>query len=120
MKEFEKMVKKKFGLFVAGLASIVAASTLTAAPASAAAFVSHPEDNSCTFEPGDVPGVDIFFPAKCTIITSDSGITTIVARGKLPSGYSLNTTFVGSVPCFGQVGQIVATVSGQVTATCHF
>ena len=35
-------------------------------------------------------------------------------------GYTLTETFVGTLPCFGQTGSVTATVSGQVTATCHF
>jgi hypothetical protein len=102
------------------LLAAVVVSVLGAAPASAAAFVQHPDESSCTFEPGDVPGVDVFFPAACTIITSNSGQVIIVARGQLPDGFTLTETFVGTVPCFGQTGRIVATVSGEVTATCHF
>jgi hypothetical protein len=113
-------VLKKLGTITAGLTATVAACVLTVPAASAAAFVQHPEEGACSFEPGDVPGVDIYFPAACTIVTTDSGRTTIVARGHLPSGYSLDRTFVGDVPCFGQTGRIVAPVSGQVTATCHF
>ena len=89
---------------------------MPATPASAAAFV---ERSECTFEPGDVPGVDVFFPAECTIVTSDSGITTIVGRAQLPEGFSLTRTFVGTLPCFGGTGRVTATVSGQVTAVCH-
>jgi hypothetical protein len=103
---------------------IVAAAVLLllpAAPASAAAIVLHPGDiPDCTFEPGDVPGVDVFFPAACTVVTSASGEVNIVARGQLPEGYTLTQTFVGTLPCFGDTGRVVATKSGQVTATCHF
>jgi len=82
--------------------------------------VQHPGDNGCFFEPGDVPGVDVYFPAECTIVSTDSGATTSVAKGPLPGGYSLSSTFVGALPCFGGTGRIVATVSGMVSATCHF
>ena len=112
------MRMRAFALSALGLAAAVATSVVVAAPASAAAFVEHPDD--CIFEPGDVPGVDVSFPAECTIVTTDSGVTTIVATGNLPQGYSLSSTFVGSVPCFGGTGRIVATVSGKVSATCHF
>jgi len=111
-------MRRLVSVTLAVLAALVV-SVLGAAPASAAAFVQHPDEN-CTFEPGDVPGVDVFFPAACTIITSDSGQVIIVARGQLPEGFTLTETFVGTVPCFGQTGLIVATVSGEVTATCHF
>jgi hypothetical protein len=104
----------------AGTAAMAVSVLLPAAPASAAAIVVHPNDNICFFEPGDVPGVDVFFPAACTIITSDSGNTTIVGRGQLPEGFTLSETFVGTLPCFGGTGRVTATVSGQVTATCHF
>lgn len=109
---------RRLTLAASAFAAAMAVAVLPAAPASAAAFVERPED--CFFEPGDVPGVDVFFPAACTIVTSDSGRVTIVARGQLPEGYTLTKTFVGTLPCFGQTGRVTATVSGQVTATCHF
>ena len=87
-------------------------------PASAAAFVLTPGELECFFEPGDVPGVDVFFPGRCSLVETPSGNTLIVGRGELPAGYTLDATFVGSVPCFGGTGRIVATRSGQVTATC--
>ena len=105
---------------VFALLAAVAVSVFSASPASAAAFVQHPDETSCSFEPGDIPGVDVFFPAACTIITLGSGQTIIVARGQLPAGYSLDSTFVGTLPCFGQTGRVTATVSGQVTAICNF
>jgi hypothetical protein len=111
---------RRVTLSALGLATVVAATVFSTAPASAAAFVQHPDENSCVFQPGDVPGVDVFFPAACTIVTTDSGVTTIVAKGDLPEGYSLSNTFVGTAPCFGETGRIVATVSGQVSITCHF
>ena len=100
--------------------SMLAVILSPAAPASAVgggASVTHPE---CTFEPGDVPGVDVFFPGECTLIETPSGVTTIVAKGQLPEGYALTETFVGTLPCFGGTGMVTATVSGQVIATCHF
>ena len=112
------MRMRSIALSALGLAAAAATSVVIAAPASAAAFVERPDD--CIFEPGDVPGVDVSFPAKCTIVTTDSGVTTIVGKGDVPDGYSLGSTFVGPIPCFGGTGRIVATVSGKVSATCHF
>lgn len=94
------------------------------APASAVsshgALVLHPGDiQDCRFEPGDVPGVDIFFPAKCTLIFRSNGGITVVAHGQLPAGYSLSHTIVTTLPCFGAEGKVTATVSGRVNATCH-
>lgn len=97
--------------------ALVGAAVLPVAPASAAASVERGAD--CFFEPGDVPGVDVFFPATCTFVTSDTGSTTIIGRAVLPEGYSLSRTFVGPLPCFGSTGRVTATVSGQVTAVCH-
>jgi hypothetical protein len=79
----------------------------------------------CLFEPGDVPGVGVFFPATCVIqVATPSGQATVVARGTLPSGFSLSATFQGPVPCsfFGQTvtGHVVATTSRNVQAVCHF
>lgn len=102
-------------LLTAGAITVVGAPS-----ASAEAIVIHPSDISCYFEPGDVPGVDVSFPAKCMEVISDSGVVTVVASGQLPAGYSLTKTFVGPVPCFGGTGMITATVSGRVNATCHF
>jgi hypothetical protein len=114
------MSMRRLALSAIGLATVAAACVFSTAPASGAAIVQHPDEDSCFFEPGDVPGVDVFFPAACTIVTTDSGVTTIVAKGDLPEGYSLSSTFVGYAPCFGETGRIVATVSGEVSITCHF
>jgi hypothetical protein len=94
-----------------------------ATPAFAEAVVLHPGDvPGCAFEPGDVPGVDVFFPAQCTIVLAPSGTAVLVALGQLPAGFSLTETFVGETVCtFGGVvttAHIVATTSGQVKATC--
>ena len=107
---------------LAVVAGSVAALAVAVAPtpASAAAFVLTPGELQCFFEPGDVPGVDVFFAGTCSQVVTPSGNTLIVGRGELPAGYTLDETFVGPVPCFGGTGRIVATTSGQVTATCHF
>ena len=114
------MRMRPIALSALGLAAVVATSVIAAAPASAAAFVQHRDETSCFFEPGDVPGVDVFFPATCTIVTTDTGATIVVAKGEIPGGYDLSRTFVGYAPCFGHTGRIVATVSGEVTITCHY
>jgi hypothetical protein len=98
---------------------LVGASGLASAANSHAAIVLHPGDIPCTFEPGDVPGVNVFFPAKCTVIIRSNGGQTVVAHGQLPQGFSLSHTFVGTLPCFGFTGRVTATVSGRVNATCH-
>ena len=111
------MIPTRYALSAAASTLAMAfAVALPAAPATAAATVDHPE---CFFEPGDIPGVDVFFPATCTVVTSDSGITTVVGRAQLPDGYTLSETFVGTLPCFGGIGRVTATVSGQVNAICH-
>ncbi|MGY1615613.1 hypothetical protein ACI797_02605 [Geodermatophilus sp. SYSU D00691] len=110
---------RRISQILAGLSASAVLGVAMAAPASAAAFVQHPDETFCFFEPGDVPGVDEFFPAECTIITTDTGRTVVVARGQLPEGYSLDRTFVGTLPCFGGTGRVTATVSGQVRATCQ-
>jgi hypothetical protein len=111
------MIPNRYALAAAASTLAMAVGVLLPAPpATAAATVEHPE---CFFEPGDIPGVDVFFPATCTIVTSDSGITTVVGRAQLPDGYTLSETFVGTLPCFGGIGRVTATVSGRVNATCH-
>ncbi|CUR54973.1 exported hypothetical protein [metagenome] len=111
------MIPTRHALYAAASTlALAVAVVLPAAPATAAATVDHPE---CFFEPGDIPGVDEFFPATCTIITTASGITTVVGHAQLPEGYTLSETFVGTLPCFGGIGRVTATVSGRVNATCH-
>jgi len=107
---------RRLAVVVGSVAALAVAVAPT--PASAAAFVLTPGELQCFFEPGDVPGVDVFFPGTCSLVETPSGNTVIVGRGELPAGYTLDATFVGSVPCFGGTGRIVATTSGQVTATC--
>jgi hypothetical protein len=93
------------------------AAALASAPPATAAFI---EDVECFFEPGDVPGVDVFFPAECTQFTSTSGVVTVIAKGRLPEGFTLERTHVGPIPCFVGTGRIVATTHGRVLATCRF
>jgi hypothetical protein len=105
---------------LAVVAGSVAALSVAVAPtpASGAAFVLTPGELECFFEPGDVPGVDVFFPGRCSQVVTPSGNQVIVGRGQLPAGYTLDKAFVGTVPCFEGTGRIVATPGGQVTATC--
>jgi hypothetical protein len=107
---------------VAAIALVGASASvvLTASPSVAMADVTHRGEQECFFEPGDVPGVDVFFPADCTIVVSSSGRTTVSAVGWLPEGYSLTRTVRATIPCFDATGELVATPSGRVTATCHF
>jgi hypothetical protein len=109
-----------------GLVTAVTVATLVmlAQPASAGAIVEHtnPDEDpgACFFEPGDVPGVDASYDAKCTFVHLPSGDLQVVAKSKLPEGYSLRKTFVGELAsCFGGTGRVVATTSGQVQATCR-
>jgi hypothetical protein len=75
----------------------------------------------CTFEPGDVPGVNVFFPpTSCMSVITPSGRVTVVAKAVLPHGFTLQHTSVGPVPCFGHTGRIVATKGGRVSAICHW
>jgi len=105
---------------VVSAVAVAVAVMLPASPAAGAAIVVHRGEVACFFEPGDVPGVDVYFEAECTFVTSDSGVTTIVGRAQLPEGFTLSETFVGTLPCFGGTGEVRATVSGEVTAICHF
>jgi hypothetical protein len=98
-------------------AAIVAATTMwSAPPASARATV---ERFDCFFEPGDVPGVDVYFEAKCHRTTTPKGRVNITGKGWLPDGFALTHTVVTELPCFGGVGRVTATKSGRVTAVCH-
>jgi hypothetical protein len=112
-------IARRRGLLVV-LIALLALTLMHPGHASAMAIVIHPGDiPDCTFEPGDVPGVDVFFPAQCTLVFTSSGSLEVVARGQLPAGFTLAKTFEGDLPCFGGTGHIVATKSGQVTATCQ-
>ena len=71
---------------------------LAPTPASAAAFVLTPGELECFFEPGDVPGVDVFFPGRCSQVVTPSGNTLIVGRGELPAGYTLEQDLRGFRP----------------------
>jgi hypothetical protein len=102
----------------AALAALVL-TLLTPAASAKGAVVVH-QIPGCTFEPGDVPGVNVYFPAKCMQVVTPSGRVTIIAKGVLPSGFSLQRTFVGPVACFGHTGRIVATKSSMVSAICHW
>ena len=96
---------------VASVLGAATALTVAFAPmsASAAAFVLTPGELECFSEPGDVPGVDVFFPGRCSQVTTPSSNTVIIGRRQLPAGYTLSETFVGPVPCFGGTCRIVAT-----------
>ena len=113
------------GLAAALLVAAVIFGRLAAPAAAGGAIVIHPADfPDCEFFPGDVPGVDVFFPATCSVITTPSGNLELIAHAQLPEGYSVPRTVHNEAPCvFGDVvgtGQVVATPSGEVNATCHF
>lgn len=98
------------------LIALAMSGVLAAPPAMGGAVVDRPD---CFFEPGDIPGVNAFFPAtKCQIVTTPKGKRLIIAKGWLPKRFSLRHTYRGPIPCFDGVGRIVATKSGRVTATC--
>jgi hypothetical protein len=117
----------RFRLAALGLVALLGLALVVGpAPAAAAgAIVIHPADfPDCEFFPGDVPGVDVFFPATCSVIITPSGNLELIAHAQLPAGYSVDRTVRSEAPCvFGDVvgtGQVVATPSGEVNATCHF
>jgi hypothetical protein len=108
-------------LKVLAVAAATVALSVSAQPASAGTIVEHTNDfASCHFEPGDVPGVDASYTAKCVFVHLPSGDLQVIAKGQLPDGYSLSKTFVGPLAsCFGGTGRVVATTSGVVQATCR-
>jgi uncharacterized protein (AIM24 family) len=73
----------------------------------------------CFFEPGDVPGVDVAFDAQCVVVFTPTGGVIVTAHGQLPAGFTLEQTFVGTLPCLGGTGRVTATPSGEVNATCQ-
>jgi hypothetical protein len=102
-------------------AGLVSAALTGSASAFRAEVIPHTTDfDVCHFEPGDVPGVNVDFPAACTIVITSSGHVEIAAHGQLPAGFTLESTIIGQLPCFNfGNGRVVATPSGQVSATCH-
>ena len=105
---------------IAGAAAAASVAFYVPTASSAGAEVIHPDEISdCIFEPGDVPGVDVSFPARCLIVFTPTGEVIVNAHGQIPAGYALEETFVGELPCFGGTGRVVATTSGQVNATCQ-
>ena len=109
------------GAVVGAIAACALLTSFVPTASGAGAIVLKNDVLQCFFEPGDVPGVNVFFPATtCQAVLTPSGNIEIMAHGQLPAGFALEQTFVGPVPCFGGTGMIVATPSGQVNATCHF
>ena len=79
----------------------------------------------CQLGPTDIPGVPVTIPADCLVVATPSGNATILVRARIPAGFELAETYFGAdVPCgfpglgFGG-GVVVATRSGQISATCH-
>jgi hypothetical protein len=114
-------VVRQVALSSALAVGLVSAALTGSASAFRAEVIPHTTDfEVCHFEAGDVPGVDIDFPAACTIVITSNGRVAIAAHGRLPDGYTLESTIIGQLPCFDfGNGRVVATPSGQVSATCH-
>jgi hypothetical protein len=119
-------VQRRFLNPVLTCAAATAVVLFSAVPASAVrttGIVDHTttsDEGACFFEPGDVPGVDTFFPATCIFVHVPNGDLQVVARAMLPEGYSLIRPFSGPLAsCFGGSGRVVATTSGSVQATCR-
>lgn len=107
---------------IVGVVLCVVLGTQPTALAAGGAQVTH--EIACSFEPGDIPGINQFFPGDCFQVLTPSGQALLVAHGHVPSGFSLPRTYTGPVPCtfLGRTvtGHVVATKSGIVRATCHF
>ncbi|GAA4801085.1 hypothetical protein GCM10023200_42370 [Actinomycetospora chlora] len=110
----------------AGISLLLGAAPASAITVNPPGYVEHtnPTDDpgACFFEPGDVPGIDVQFEATCTFVHEPTGNLRVVARARVPAGYTVASPFHGSLNCtFNGVessGTIIATKSGQVTATC--
>lgn len=81
-------------------------------------------EGGCEIGPTDIPGVPVSIPAECLVVASPSGHSTVRVRGTVPGGFTLPSTYVATMECFFPglglgSGRIVATVSGQVSATCQ-
>jgi hypothetical protein len=114
-------VVRRVALNSALAVGLVSAALTGSASAFRAEVIPHTTDfDVCHFEAGDVPGVNVDFPAACTIVITSNGHVEIAAHGQLPAGYTLESTIIGQLPCFDfGNGRVVATPSGQVSATCH-
>jgi hypothetical protein len=103
----------------------VAVCALLPSAASAGALVLRigPE-GGCEVGPTDIPGVPVDIPADCLVVAAPSGHATVRVRATVPEGFALPATYTAEVPCafpglgIGS-GRIVATVSGQISATCQ-
>jgi hypothetical protein len=104
----------------AAAAAVASLALLTPSASGVRATVLHlngiPE---CFFQPGDVPGVDVAFDAQCVVVFTPTGGVIITAHGQLPAGFTLDQTFVGTLPCDGGTGRVTATPSGEVNAVCQ-
>ena len=113
------LVKQVAGVLGAGIACLGMASPALAKGADV--IKGSPGDGTCFFEPGDVQDVNGEFDAACVLVFAPSGNINIVARGQLPAGHTLDRAVRSDLPCFEfGSGQVVATPSGRVSATCHF
>jgi hypothetical protein len=114
------MSTRRRTLFLGAAFAALLLTPLTPAASAEGAVVIH-HVPGCIFEPGDVPGVNVFFPPKsCMQVITPSGRVTVIAKALLPAGFTLQHTFVGTLPCFGHTGRVVATKSGRVSAICHW
>jgi hypothetical protein len=121
------MTRRRLALALLGTLGLGGA--LVAAPesASAAAVVYHANGSyECGTDPGDVPGLPGFALPNTTTVIDAAGALHVTCYGPLPSGLSVDRTYVGSVLCRGDevfadtTGRIIAAKGGQVMITCIF
>ena len=110
------MLKRQIGWAGAAFSSIIIASVLGAAPASAGAAVLYPD--GCGWSAGSVEGIDEFIPATyCQVVVTPSGKLQATLTGQLPEGFTLKQAYVNLNDCVG-AGSLVATPSGRVVSHC--
>jgi hypothetical protein len=81
-------------------------------------------EGGCQVGPTDIPGVAVTIPADCFVVLAPGGHATVRVRGTIPAGFTLASTYVAEMSCFFPgigpgTGRLVATVSGQISATCQ-
>jgi hypothetical protein len=92
---------------------LVSTAVIGAAPASAGAFIEHPQ---CGFTAGSFPGVDVeIIASRCQVVHTPAGRVNAYFVAQVPKGYTIEPGVTRDGPC-----RVTVTPSRRITATCHF
>jgi hypothetical protein len=112
---------------IPALSALIAVLAALAVPSTASAqamVIRIGPEGGCEVGPTDIPDVPVSIPSTCLVVAAPSGHSTVRVRGTIPAGFELSSTYTAQMSCFFPglglgSGRIVATVSGQVSATCQ-